>query len=196
MSLNERGTFYHLLGDAGGSVAVIVSVLVVEFTGLRVLDPITALLIAAVIAWSAGKLLRRSGAIFRHRTPFDVGEARTTVSRLDGIDGVTGFHVWQICSEITLATTHVETSIETMDEAQTLTGSTDRPSISSDTLRWAIPSGRRRCTISGRPSPLSGRLAPTKCATTNRVIASMPSTGCETETNDQNPTWRRQQRRH
>ena len=126
MSLNERGTFYHLLGDAGGSVAVIVSVLVVEFTGLRVLDPITALLIAAVIVWSTGKLLRGSGAIFLHRTSFDVGEARTTVSRLDGIDDVTDFHAWQICSGITLATTHVETSIETMDEGQTLTGKGSR----------------------------------------------------------------------
>ena len=118
MSLNERGAFYHLLGDAGGSVAVIVSVLAVELTGLRVLGPITAVLIAVLITWSAGKLLQGSRAIFLHRTPFDIGEVRGTLSRIDGVDAVADLHAWQICSEITLATAHVETSVGTMREAE------------------------------------------------------------------------------
>jgi cobalt-zinc-cadmium efflux system protein len=121
MSLNERGAFYHLLGDAGGSVAVIVSVLAIEFTGIRVLDPITAVLIAAFIAWSAGKLLRGSGAIFLQKTPFDVDETRAALARADGIEGVDDLHAWQICSEITIATAHVEAGAETVAEAEAVT---------------------------------------------------------------------------
>jgi cobalt-zinc-cadmium efflux system protein len=109
MSLNERGAFYHLLGDAGGSIAVIVSVLVIEYTGIRALDPITAGLIALVIVWSAGKLLRGSGAIFLHRTPLDVEAVREAIEGTDGVERVADLHAWQICSEITIATTHVET---------------------------------------------------------------------------------------
>jgi cobalt-zinc-cadmium efflux system protein len=118
MSLNERGAFYHLLGDAGGSVAVIFSVLAIKFTGVRVLDPITAVLIAVLITWSASKLLRGSGAIFLHRTPFDIDEIRAALSRADGVTEIDDLHVWQICSEITIATAHVETSAETIRETE------------------------------------------------------------------------------
>ncbi len=119
MSLNERGAFYHLLGDAGGSVAVVVSVLAIEYTGIRVLDPITAGLIALVIVWSAGKLLRGSGRIFLHRTPLDVEAVREAIEGTDGVARVADLHAWQICSEITIATTHVETNDTADDGALT-----------------------------------------------------------------------------
>lgn len=112
MNLNERGAFYHLLGDAGGSIAVIVSVLVVEYLGIRVIDPITAGLIALIVLWSAGKLLRGSGEIFLHRTPFDADAVREAIEGTEGVTRVTDLHAWQICSEITIATTHVETDEE------------------------------------------------------------------------------------
>ncbi|ELZ11304.1 cation diffusion facilitator family transporter [Natrinema thermotolerans DSM 11552] len=122
MSLNERGAFYHLLGDAGGSIAVIVSVLVIEVTGIRVVDPITAGLIAAVVAWSAVRVLRGSGAIFFLETPLDLGEIRAHLEAIDGVDRVDDVHAWQICSQITVATVHVETGVETMAEAEAVVG--------------------------------------------------------------------------
>ena len=122
MSLNERGAFYHLLGDAGGSVAVIVSVLAVKYTGVNVIDPITAGLIALVVLWSAGKLLLGSGAIFLHRTPFDSEAVRAAIADVDGVTSVTDLHAWQVCSEITVATTHVETASEGVDRATVTRG--------------------------------------------------------------------------
>jgi cobalt-zinc-cadmium efflux system protein len=119
MNLNERGAFYHLLGDAGGSIAVIVSVIAVEYTEIRVIDPITAGLIAILIIWSAGKLLRGSGEIFLHRAPFDIDAARTAITDVEGVARVADLHAWQICSEITIATTHVETAGTTDAEAVT-----------------------------------------------------------------------------
>jgi len=123
MSLNERGAFYHLLGDAGGSIAVIVSTVVVATTGIQIVDPITAGLIAVIIVWSAGKVLRGSGAIFLHRTPFDHDEVRTAIQEIDGVTAVDDLHAWQICSRITVATTHLETDVETMAEAESVTQS-------------------------------------------------------------------------
>lgn len=79
MSLNERGAFYHLLGDAAGSIAVIASTLIIEVTGLRIVDPVVAGLIALLITWTAGKVLYGSGAIFLQRTPFDQSEVQAIV---------------------------------------------------------------------------------------------------------------------
>jgi cobalt-zinc-cadmium efflux system protein len=120
MSLNEKGAFYHLLGDAGGSVAVIVSVIAIEVTGIRVIDPITAALIAAVITWSAITVLRGSGAIFFLKTPLESSDIRSHIRELEGVDRVADFHAWQICSQITVATVHVETGVETMADAETI----------------------------------------------------------------------------
>ncbi len=110
MSLNERGAFYHLLGDAGGSIAVVVSTAVVELTGVRVVDPITAGLIAVVITWSAVSVVRASGSIFFLRTPIDSGAVRQETEAIDGIERVEDFHAWQICSQITVATVHITTT--------------------------------------------------------------------------------------
>ncbi|MFB6092797.1 MAG: cation diffusion facilitator family transporter [Haloquadratum sp.] len=117
MSLNEKGAFYHLLGDAGGSIAVVVSVLVVEVTGVTVVDPLTATLISGVILWSAGKVLRGSGAIFFLRTPVDPDSVRADLESIEGVDRVDDLHLWQVCSRLTVATAHVETAVETMREA-------------------------------------------------------------------------------
>jgi cobalt-zinc-cadmium efflux system protein len=118
MSLNERGAFYHLLGDAGGSVAVILSTIIIEVTGIRIVDPITAGLIAVVVTWSAVKVLRGSSAIFLHQTPLSGEEVRARLRDIEGVERIDDFHAWQICSQITIATTHIKTSVETMAEAE------------------------------------------------------------------------------
>jgi Co/Zn/Cd efflux system component len=86
MSLNERGAFYHLLGDAGASVAVIVSMLVIRFTDIYLADPATAVIVAGLIVWSAIMLLRESGEIFFQQSPVEPEEVRATIGELDGID--------------------------------------------------------------------------------------------------------------
>ncbi|MEF8853717.1 MAG: cation diffusion facilitator family transporter [Haloarculaceae archaeon] len=114
MSLNERGAFYHLLGDAGGSVLVIVSVLAVEFLGRRVVDPLAAVLIAGLVAWSAVRVLRESGAIFFLKAPVDARAVRAAVLDVEGVTGVSDLHVWQVCSQLTVATVHVEADVATV----------------------------------------------------------------------------------
>lgn len=120
MSLNERGAFYHLLGDAGASVAVIVSTLVVRFTGLQLIDPATAVLIAGLIVWSALRLLRESGAIFFQRSPVDLETVRAAIESLDGVESVEDVHTWSLSSRITIATVYVADSATTIDERDAL----------------------------------------------------------------------------
>lgn len=64
MSLNERGASYHLLGDAGASVAVIVAMVALLPAGTGVVDPLAAVVVAGFIVWSAVDLRRGSGAVF------------------------------------------------------------------------------------------------------------------------------------
>ncbi|ALG83015.1 cation diffusion facilitator family transporter [Halanaeroarchaeum sulfurireducens] len=121
MNLNERGAYYHLLGDAGGSVAVIVSMIVVGHTGISVIDPVVAVLIAAVVLWSAGNLLRGSGAIFLHEAPVTRADVEARLQTVDGVTGLRDVHAWQICSEITVEAVQVDVAVADIEEAAAVT---------------------------------------------------------------------------
>lgn len=104
MSLNERGAFYHLLGDAGGSLAVIVSTAAIAVFDVPVADPIAAILIGMLVLWSAGKVLRESTAILLERSPVSLGKLRSELADIEGVDRVQDLHVWRICSQFSVAT--------------------------------------------------------------------------------------------
>ena len=120
MNLNEKGAYYHLIGDTGASVAVIVSMLVVEFTGSTLADPITAVLIAVIIIWSAVKLLRESGEIFFQRSPVSVDEVETRLKQLEGVVAVDDVHVWQLSSTIRVASMHMKDDVQSLEEREKL----------------------------------------------------------------------------
>ena len=120
MSLNERGAFYHLLGDTGASVAVIVSMLVIRFTDIYLVDPATAVIIAGLIVWSAIILLRESGVIFFQQSPIEPDEVRTAIEGLDGVEAVEDLHVWSLSSQIAVASVFVTDTVSTIDERDTL----------------------------------------------------------------------------
>lgn len=122
MSLNERGAYYHLLGDAGASVAVIVSMLVVRFTEITVVDPVTAVLIAGLIVWSAVKLLRESGTIFFQGSPVRPEPVREALEALEGVERVEDLHVWSLSSRIPVASVYVTDSTTTLAERDALVG--------------------------------------------------------------------------
>lgn len=120
MSLNERGAYYHLLGDAGASVAVILSMVVVLTTGYAVVDPLTAVLVAGFIVWSAVTLLRESGTIFFQRSPVDPDAVRAAVAAVDGVERVDDLHVWSLSSRVTVASVAVTDASTTLDERDAL----------------------------------------------------------------------------
>lgn len=122
MSLNERGAFYHLLGDAGASVAVIVSMLVIRFTGFYLVDPATAIVIAGLIVWSAVILLRESGAIFFQQSPVEPDDLRTAIESLDDVETVEDLHVWSLSSQIAVAAVFLTDTTSTIDERDALVG--------------------------------------------------------------------------
>ncbi|MDY6777019.1 MAG: cation diffusion facilitator family transporter, partial [Candidatus Nanohaloarchaea archaeon] len=120
MSLNERGAFYHLLGDAGGSIAVILGLIVVAFTGIRVVDPLAAVLIAGLVVWSAGKVLLEGTGIILQRSPIDPDAIQEEVEAEDGVAGAHDIRCWRVCSNVNVCTVHATMSVETLEEAETL----------------------------------------------------------------------------
>ena len=120
MSLNEEGAFYHLLGDTGASLAVIVTMFLIAVADLRIADPVTAVLIAALVIWSAARVLRDSVSLLLERSPVPLAEVRSAISETDSIESVEDIHIWQICSQLTVATVRVQSHPTDLDEQHTI----------------------------------------------------------------------------
>ena len=95
--------------------------IVVEFTGISVIDPVVAVLIAAVVLWSAATLFRGSGTIFLHEAPVTRADVEERLRTVDGVTGLRDGYTWQICSEIAVATVQVDVAVGDLEEAAALT---------------------------------------------------------------------------
>lgn len=108
-SLNVRGAYLEVVGDALGSVAVLVSAVVVLVTGWYPADAIASLVIAAMIVPRALSLLRDVGEVLLESTPDDVDlvELRAHIVGTEGVKDVHDLHVWTITSGMPVMSAHV-----------------------------------------------------------------------------------------
>lgn len=120
-SLNVRGAYLEVLGDALGSIAVLISATVIMLTGWQQADPIASLAIAALIVPRAVMLLRDVGEVLLETAPRDVDltELRAHLLGLEGVVDVHDLHVWTITSGMPVMSAHVvvEDSVAAMAEA-------------------------------------------------------------------------------
>lgn len=120
-SLNVRGAYLEVLGDALGSIAVIVSALVIVLTGWNLADPLASLVIAALVLPRAVSLLRDVAEVLLESSPKDVNldEIRGHMLSVHGVVDVHDLHVWTITSGMPVMSAHVvvDESIVDMGDA-------------------------------------------------------------------------------
>ncbi len=120
-SLNLRGAYLEVLGDALGSVAVLVSAGIIAATGWSEADAIASLVIAALIVPRALSLLGDVAEVLMESTPKDVdlAELREHILGVDGVVDVHDLHVWTITSGMPVMSAHVvvDKSVEGMNQA-------------------------------------------------------------------------------
>lgn len=97
-SVNTRGAMLHLLSDALGSVAAIVSAIAGGYFGAPLSDPVASLVIAVLILLGSLPLLRDTLAILLQRAPpdLDVTELKQLLLEHPRVDSVLDFHVWAL----------------------------------------------------------------------------------------------------
>ena len=109
-SLNIKGAFLHVLGDALASVAVIIGLVVVYYSGIRWFDPLMAILICFYLFFEAFKLSKESIHILFEGAPldFDIKNMIEEVENLPNIDDVHDVHVWTISGNDIYVSFHVK----------------------------------------------------------------------------------------
>ncbi|AQS66454.1 cation diffusion facilitator family transporter [Streptomyces pactum] len=115
-SLNVRGAFLEVAADALGSLAVIVSALVILGTGWQPADPIASLVIGLMIVPRTWRLLRETLDVLLEAAPkgVDIAEVRAHILALDGVEDVHDLHAWTITSGLPVLSAHVVVSGEAL----------------------------------------------------------------------------------
>jgi len=99
-SLNLRGAYLEVLGDALASVAVIAAAVVIQTTGLRVADPIASGLIGLFMVPRTLALIRQAVHVLMEGAPphLDVREIEQALAAVPGVQAVHDLHVWTLTS--------------------------------------------------------------------------------------------------
>jgi cobalt-zinc-cadmium efflux system protein len=108
-SLNVRAAFWHLVGDALGSVAVVVAAIGIGVFDAAWADPAASLAISVLILVGAWRLLRDVVEVLLESAPPTVDPA-AVVADLEAQPGITDVHhvhIWSIDSETMALTAHL-----------------------------------------------------------------------------------------
>lgn len=120
--INVRGAFQHMAADALLSLGVVVSALLIGFTGWLWLDPATSLLIGAVITIGTWGLLKEALNLALDAVPSSVDPAAVDayLRGLPDVIEVHDLHIWALSTTETALTAHLVRSAGCVDEGLTM----------------------------------------------------------------------------
>jgi cobalt-zinc-cadmium efflux system protein len=112
--LNVRSAWLHVLGDTLSSVGVIVAGLVIWWTGWMIFDPLMSIIIAGVLFFGSGRLLKSGIHILMEGVPegLHLPEIGQAMAAVPGVREIHDLHVWSLCPGAIALSAHV-----TVDDA-------------------------------------------------------------------------------
>lgn len=107
--LNVKEAYLHMAADALVSVGVLVSGVVISWTGWTIVDPVVGLVVAAVIVASVWSLTRDSLRLSLDGVPagIDVPELMRRMAAVPGVCAVHHIHVWALSTTENALTAHI-----------------------------------------------------------------------------------------
>ena len=108
--LNIRAAVWHVFGDIGASVAVIIGAGVIALTRWYPADPLISLIIAALIGKGAWDIVRETVDILMEGAPrnLDLAQMVRDMMRIPAVQDVHDLHVWSIAGGMPVLTAHVQ----------------------------------------------------------------------------------------
>ena len=121
--LNVKGAYLHMAADALVSVGVVVSGIIIMYTGWSIIDPIIGLGIAVIIIVSTWGLLHDSLRLSLDGVPvgIDTQQIQQLIVEQPGVESCHHLHIWAISTTETALTAHVVIdNMEKMEEIKHL----------------------------------------------------------------------------
>lgn len=107
-SLNVRGAYLHVLGDALASGGTVIAALVIRLTGWTGADPVASLVTTVLIIAGAWSLVRESVNVLLEAAPAHIAldAVRSKLEAIANVESVHDLHVWTVTSGMVALSAH------------------------------------------------------------------------------------------
>jgi cobalt-zinc-cadmium efflux system protein len=107
-NLNLRGAYLHVLGDLLGSVGAIAAAVIILISGWMPADPLISVLVALLILFGAGRLVRESVVVLLEAVPrhIDANAVNRAIMNIPGVEAVHDLHIWTLTSGVLAMSGH------------------------------------------------------------------------------------------
>ena len=109
--LNIKGAFWHVLQTFVGSAIIIITAVVIYFTGFMAIDPILGMAFGVVLIYASICIVRDSLKILSETVPKDVDleKVKDSLQAIPGVKNVHHIHAWSITPSVNIFSTHIHT---------------------------------------------------------------------------------------
>jgi len=118
--LTVRSALVHIWGDAWAAAGVIIAGVVILVGGWQLIDPLLSLGIAALIAWSAWRVLVVAVNILLESMPADLrtDSVVESVKKVPGVRDLHDLHVWSLSAQSRAMSAHLLVDDQRVTQAQ------------------------------------------------------------------------------
>lgn len=115
-SINQKSVNLHMLEDVLGWVVVLIGAIIMNFTDIRLLDPIMSIGVAIFILIHSIKNLKKVLDLFLEKTPedIDIDELKKHLLKIEGVEDIHHIHVWSMDGVNNYATMHIVSKAKDM----------------------------------------------------------------------------------
>ena len=110
-SINQKSVNLHMLEDVLGWIIVLIGAIIMNFTNIKIIDPLMSIGVAIFILINSLKNLKQVLDLFLAKTPrdIDIDELKEHLLELKGVDDIHHIHIWSIDGYNNYATMHIVT---------------------------------------------------------------------------------------
>jgi cobalt-zinc-cadmium efflux system protein len=105
-----RSAYIHMLGDAAGTVGIIIGSLLIKKTGLMIIDPLISIGIGVLVLWTSWDILKETVNLLLEGTPrgINVEAVSKAIQAFSGVRAVHHVHIWGIATQMTALSCHIQ----------------------------------------------------------------------------------------
>lgn len=98
--LNVKGALWHIIQTFVGSLLIIVTALVIQFTGFLLIDPLLGMGFGVILLWASCGILRDAGPLLLEGTPPEIrlDDVVQALERLQDVEHAHHIHAWALTS--------------------------------------------------------------------------------------------------
>ena len=117
-SINQKAVNLHMLEDVLGWIIVLIGAVIMNYTDIKIIDPIMSIGVALFILINSIKNLKQVLDIFLEKTPkeINIDHLKKHLLEIEEVEDIHHIHVWSIDGFKNLATMHIVTKSKNIKE--------------------------------------------------------------------------------